>query len=71
VSRDSLCPNPRERKIWWAKVNRAMEEVEEAEFEALKHRLCTHRDGKEVFIEDWCAAAYPESTNRSRAQTSA
>lgn len=43
-----------ENRIWWGKVNKP---IDEAKFEALKHRLCAYLQGKDVFVEDCYAGA--------------
>ena len=43
-----------EKKIWWGKINRA---IEPAKFEALKSRLCAYLQGKDIFIHSCYAGA--------------
>ncbi len=43
-----------EPRIWWGKVNRPMEE---AQFEALRRRLCAHLRERELFVQNCYAGA--------------
>jgi phosphoenolpyruvate carboxykinase (ATP) len=43
-----------ENKICWGKVNRPMDPEK---FDALKHRLCTYLQGKDIFVENCYAGA--------------
>ena len=44
-------------KVWWGKVNRAMEP---ANFETLHRRLLAYLQGKDLFVQDCFAGADPE-----------
>ena len=44
-------------KIWWGKVNRAMEP---AQFEGLRRRLLAYLQGKDLFVQDCFAGADPQ-----------
>ncbi|MGH9805177.1 MAG: phosphoenolpyruvate carboxykinase (ATP) [Candidatus Acidiferrales bacterium] len=46
-----------EKHIWWGEINR---EFDAERFEALYARLCTHLEGREIFVQDCFAGADPQ-----------